>query len=51
MRWRMLVICKKIYADFLKEECFIDKEPLSHYGAKDFHRVYVLKIERVLVRE
>ena len=47
---RMAVICKKLYADFLKEDCFISKELLSNYAAGDFHRMYVVEIEKVLVK-
>lgn len=48
---RITVICKKLYADDLKEQCFIDKSLLKNYQNKDYHRVYVLKIEKVLVRK
>ena len=37
---RMAVICKKLYADFLKEDCLISKELLSNYAAGDVHRMY-----------
>lgn len=46
-----VVICKKLYADDLKEECFIDKEALSHYEKKDYHRAYVCEIEKVYVKK
>ena len=45
-----VMICKKLYADDLKEEKFIEKEHLSHYDG-DFHRFYILKIEKVLVKK
>ena len=41
-----VIICKKLYADELKKECFIDKEMLSHYPTDDFHRIYVCEIEK-----
>lgn len=47
---RMAIVCKKIYADLLKEESFIDKSLLSNYVAKDYHKMYVLEIEKVLVK-
>ena len=44
-----VMICKKLYADDLKEEKFIEKEHLSHYNG-DFHRLYILEIEKILVK-
>ena len=46
----VIMICKKIYADDLKENKFIDKEHLSHYNG-DFHRFYILEIKKILVKE
>lgn len=45
-----VMICKKLYADDLKESSFIDKEHLSHYNG-DFHRFYILEIEKILVKQ
>lgn len=45
------VVCRKLYADVLKEECFVDKEMLLNYEKKDFHRVYVVQIEAVYTKE
>lgn len=47
----LVLICRKLYADDLKENCFLDPEMLKHYAAKDFHRFYVCEIEDVLVKE
>ena len=44
------MICKKLYADDLKEDKFIDREHLSHYNG-DFHRFYIVKIEKILVKQ
>lgn len=44
-----VMICKKLYADDLKEDKFIDCEHLSHYNG-DFHRFYILEIEQILVK-
>lgn len=46
----IVMICKKLYADDLKEENFIEKENLSHYDG-DFHRFYILEIKEILVKE
>lgn len=45
-----IMICKKLYADDLSEDCFIDREHLSHYNG-DFHRFYILQIEKILVKQ
>jgi flavin reductase (DIM6/NTAB) family NADH-FMN oxidoreductase RutF len=45
-----VMICKKLYADDLKEDSFIDREHLSHYDG-DFHRFYILEIEKILVKD
>ena len=47
---RVIMLCKKLYADDLKESSFIDKEHLSHYDG-DFHRFYILEIKKILVKE
>lgn len=47
----LILVCRKLYADDLKEDCFIDKSLLGNYKACDYHRVYVLEIEKTLVRQ
>ena len=42
---RLVLVCRKLYADDLKKECFLDETLLSHYPADDFHRMYVSVIE------
>ena len=48
---RLVLICKKQYIQSLCEECFIDNEPLKWYENKDFHKMIIGKIEKVLVKE
>ena len=43
------LICRKLYADEIKEACFLDKSPLYTYQAGDFHKMYIVEIEDVLV--
>ena len=45
---RLVFICKKLYADDIKGECFTDKEPLKNYADNDFHRFYIGKIIKVI---
>ncbi len=47
----IILLCKKLYADDLKEECFLGEEKTKHYPTKDFHRFYVLEITKILVKE
>ncbi len=46
----LALICRKLYADDLKKQCFLVPELLSNYKEDDFHRVYVVEIEAVLKR-
>lgn len=46
----VIMLCKKLYADDLKEENFIEKEHLSHYNG-DFHRFFILEIQKIFVKE
>ena len=45
------LICRKLYADDIKRECFLDQSPLYTYAAGDFHKMYVLEIETVLTNK
>ena len=47
---RLILVCKKLYADDIKKECFTSSEPLSNYKENDFHRFYICEIEKVLKR-
>ncbi len=47
----LVLICRKLYADDLREEAFLDQAPLLErfYGARGgLHRFYVCEIEKVL---
>ena len=46
-----VIIGKKLYADDLKEDNFVDKAMLDNYKSKDFHRIYVLEIQKVLSKK
>ena len=47
----LVLVCKKIYRQTLKEECFIDKNIIEDcYANKDFHDMYIPKIEKVLIK-
>lgn len=45
------MICKKLYAQDLKKECFLDSNiPTKWYPNNDFHMLYVAEIESVLIK-
>lgn len=49
---KMVFVCKKIYASELQESGFIHQETIdNNYPLKDFHTMYVGKIEKVLVKD
>ncbi len=48
---KLAMICRKMYADDLKKECFIDMDQYKHYPIDDLHRFYILEIEKILVKE
>ena len=45
---RLVLICKKLYVQDLKEECFVDQTCLKWYAEKDYHRMFVGEIIKVL---
>ncbi len=47
----LVLVCRILYAEPLKEECFTDKTIVENcYPDRDFHTVYVGEIERVFVK-
>ena len=48
----MVFVCRKLYAQDMKPECFLDEQPRQRYYAQDdYHRVYVGRVEEVYVKE
>lgn len=45
---RMVMSCRKLYADDLKESAFVDTALLSNYSAKDYHTMYIVEIEDII---
>ena len=44
-----VLVCKKMYYEDIKKENFLDEEPLKrNYPLEDFHRMYIVKIEKIL---
>ncbi len=49
---RMVLVCKKLYVQELKEECFLYPEIVEkNYSQKDFHTMYIGEITQVYVKE
>ena len=48
---KVILKCRKMYADVLREEAVVDSTVMNNYAAKDFHRVYVCEIEKILLKE
>lgn len=49
---KTVLLCRKMYAQELKEECFIDqKADEQWYAQKDYHTMYICEITKVLVKE
>lgn len=49
---KLVLICRKLYKQDIKEENFIDKSVISDsYPNKDFHTMYIGEIEEVLTSE
>ena len=49
---RLVLECRKIYTDMLREENFIDKEIIGKwYPENDYHKAYVLEITHAYIKE
>lgn len=49
---QMVLVCKKVYQEFLQEDSFIDKSLIDlNYAKKDFHKLYIGEIVKVLIKE
>lgn len=48
----LAIICRKLYAQELKPECFITSElDDKWYPEKDYHTLYIAEVEKVLIKE
>ncbi|WP_326907984.1 flavin reductase [Sedimentibacter sp. MB31-C6] len=48
----MVIICKKLYAQKMKPECFIMTELDNiNYPIKDYHTLYISEIDKIYVKE
>lgn len=48
----LVLVCRKLYADEIKPECFIDGDAdEKNYPEKDYHTLYIAEITKVLSRK
>jgi flavin reductase (DIM6/NTAB) family NADH-FMN oxidoreductase RutF len=49
---KLVLVCKKLFAQELKEDSFLYQDTIDkNYPQRDFHTMYVGKIEKVLVKD
>lgn len=48
---KLVLVCKKMYSQFLNEECIEDAESVAKWYDNDYHKMYVSEITKVLVKE
>lgn len=47
---KLVLVCKKMYAQFLTEENIIDGEQVQKWYSGDYHKMYVSEIVKVLTK-
>lgn len=47
---KLVLVCKKMYAQFLNEESVIDQEAVLQHYHNDYHKMYISEIVDVLAR-
>ena len=48
---RVTMLCRKLYAQEMKPECFIDKACDEKWYKNDYHTMYVVEIEKLLLED
>ncbi|MDV4151001.1 flavin reductase family protein [Clostridium sp. AL.422] len=49
---KLTIICKKLYAQEFKPECFIDNAIEKQcYPQKDYHTLYIAEVEKILIKQ
>lgn len=46
-----VLVCRKIYGQFIAPDCFLDTDIDKNYESKDYHKVFVGEIEKCLIKE
>lgn len=45
-----VLVCKKIYNQFINPDCFLDSTIDENYENKDYHKVFVGEVEKCLIK-
>lgn len=48
---RLVLICKKLYVQHMREDCIVEGFVKQNYNGDDYHRMYVSEITSVLSKE
>ncbi|SFT86603.1 NADH-FMN oxidoreductase RutF, flavin reductase (DIM6/NTAB) family [Selenomonas sp. GACV-9] len=48
---RVTMLCRKLYAQEMQQACFIDKACDEKWYNDDYHTMYVVEIEKILVQD
>lgn len=49
---KIALLCKKLYIQEFEPECFVDQESKEKwYPGNDYHTMYIVEIEKILVKE
>ncbi|MEE0913610.1 MAG: flavin reductase [Ruminococcus sp.] len=48
---KLVLVCKKMYSQFLNEESIEDTESVAKWYDNDYHKMYVSEITKVLVKK
>ena len=48
---KLVLVCKKMYAQFLNEESITDSDSVKKWYKEDYHKMYISEIVKVLVKE
>ncbi len=48
---RLVLICKKIYSQYITPEKFLDETIEQNYPLKDYHNMYIGEIVKVLIKK
>lgn len=49
---KLVLVCKKVYQDSIKKECFVNQATVdTYYPKKDFHDMYIGEIVAALVQK
>jgi flavin reductase (DIM6/NTAB) family NADH-FMN oxidoreductase RutF len=48
---KLIILCRKLYSDFIKPENFADISLEKHYPLKDYHKIYIGEIVKCYVEK